>query len=63
MASVLPPKPQSPSLMLEEGASLKLCETVSRWRYEDLPPAVVQVLKSFLIDTLGVIGGAARAPR
>ena len=62
MASVLPLKPQSPSFMLEEGASLRLCETVLRWRYEDLPPAVVRVLKSFLIDTLGVIGGAARAP-
>jgi len=46
----------------EDGASLELCEAVARWRYEDLPPAVVRVLKSFLIDTLGVIGGAARAP-
>ncbi len=55
-------KLEAPSRLLEEGASLKLCETVSRWRYEDLPPAVVRVLKSFLIDTLGVIGGAARAP-
>jgi len=46
----------------EEGASLELCEAVARWRYEDLPPAVVRVLKSLLIDALGVIGGAARAP-
>ena len=46
----------------EDGASLELCEAVARWRYEDLPPAVVRVLKSLLIDTLGVIGGAARAP-
>ncbi len=53
---------EAPPLLLAEGASLKLCEMVSRWRYEDLPPDVVRVLKSFLIDTLGVIGGAARAP-
>jgi 2-methylcitrate dehydratase PrpD len=46
----------------EEGASLELCEAVARWRYEDLPPAVVRVLKSLLIDALGVIGGAACAP-
>lgn len=46
----------------EEGASLELCAAISRWRYEDLPLAVVRVLKSLLIDTLGVIAGAARAP-
>ena len=46
----------------EEGASLELCEAVARWRYEDLPPAVVRMLKSLLIDALGVIGGAACAP-
>ena len=62
MASVVPLKPEPPSPILEDGASLRLCETVARWRYEDLPPEVVRVLKSFLIDTLGVIGGAARAP-
>ena len=54
-------KQEAPPL-LEEGASVRLCETLSRWRYEDLPPEVVSVLKAFLIDTLGVIGGAARAP-
>jgi 2-methylcitrate dehydratase PrpD len=62
MASVLPLKPGSSSPPLDEGASLRLCETVARWRYEDLPPDVVRVIKSLLIDTLGVIGGAARAP-
>ncbi len=62
MASVLPLKPESPAPLLEDGASLRLCEMVSRWRYEDLPPEVVRVLKSLLIDTLGVIAGAARAP-
>jgi 2-methylcitrate dehydratase PrpD len=49
-------------MSIEDGASRRLCEAVSRLRYEDLPPAVVRALKSFLIDTLGVIGGAARAP-
>jgi len=62
MPSVISLKPESPAPLLEEGASLKLCETISRWRFEDLPPEVVRVLKSFLVDTLGVIGGAARAP-
>jgi 2-methylcitrate dehydratase PrpD len=62
MASVLPLKPGSPPPLLEEGASLRLCETISRWRYEDLPSDVVRVIKSLLIDTLGVIGGAAHAP-
>ena len=62
MASVLPLKPGSTAPLLEEGASLQLCETISRWRYEDLPPDVVRVLKSLVLDTLGVIGGAARAP-
>src|SRR5688572_30665368 len=55
-------KQETPGMPLTDGASLSLCETVSRWRYEDLPPAVVDVLKSLIIDTLGVIGGAARAP-
>lgn len=55
-------KQEAPSPLLAEGASLRLCETLVRWRYEDLPPEVVRVLKSFVIDTLGVIGGAARAP-
>ncbi|MGQ0750392.1 MAG: MmgE/PrpD family protein, partial [Betaproteobacteria bacterium] len=42
--------------------SLRLCETISRWRYEDLPPASVSTLKFLLLDALGVIGGAAHAP-
>src|SRR4029453_1059994 len=55
-------KQEAPSPLLEEGASLTLCKTISQWRYEDLPPEVVRVLKSLVIDTLGVIGGAASAP-
>src|SRR5262249_55555649 len=42
--------------------SLRLAEQVARIRYEDLPPAVVAVLKALVTDELGVIAGAARAP-
>lgn len=42
--------------------SLELCESLSQWRYEDLPSEVVDRLKLFLIDTLGVIAAAPRAP-
>jgi 2-methylcitrate dehydratase PrpD len=31
-------------------------------RYEDLPPPVITTVKRLILDTLGVIGGAARAP-
>src|SRR5688572_2340387 len=55
-------KQEAPSPLLAEGASLQLCETVARLGYEDLPPGVVRVLKSFVLDELGVIAGAARAP-
>ena len=55
-------KQEAPSPLLAEGASLRLCETVARLVYEDLPPRVVRVLKSFVLDELGVIAGAARAP-
>lgn len=41
--------------------SLALCAQVAAWRYADLPAPVVRMLKRCLADTLGVIGGAARA--
>jgi 2-methylcitrate dehydratase PrpD len=47
---------------LDDDYSLRLCQQLARWRYEDLPADVVHTLKLFLIDTLGVIGGAANAP-
>jgi 2-methylcitrate dehydratase PrpD len=50
------------SAPLAEDYTLRLCEQLARWRYEDLPAEVVRVLKYFLIDTLGVIAGAANAP-
>ena len=61
MASVTTPKADPPPQLLGEGASLDLCGTLARLRYEDLPDEVVATLKSLIIDALGVIGGAARA--
>lgn len=45
-----------------EGLSARLCAEVARWRYEDLPKEVVRTVKLFLVDTFGVIAGAAKAP-
>jgi 2-methylcitrate dehydratase PrpD len=45
-----------------ENLSRELCESIAAWRYEDLPPAVVKTVKALMLDTLGVIGGASRAP-
>ena len=61
MATVLPLKSE-PSDLLADGASLRLCEAISQWRYEDLPREVVATLKLLILDALGVIGGAAHAP-
>lgn len=61
MASVRPLKPAGPDL-LAEGASLRLCEALAQWRYEQLPADVVATLKRLILDALAVIGGAAKAP-
>ena len=45
-----------------EGLSRRLCTDIAGWRFEDLPPDVVSTTKFFVLDTLGVIGGGARAP-
>ncbi|WP_052365471.1 MmgE/PrpD family protein [Halotalea alkalilenta] len=47
---------QAPAIGQELGAAVALL------KYTDLPPAVVDTVKLFVLDTLGVIGGAARAP-
>lgn len=39
-----------------------LAAKLAQLHYEDLPPDVVRIVKLFTLDTLGVIGGAARAP-
>jgi 2-methylcitrate dehydratase PrpD len=61
MATVRPLK-SGASDLLGEGASLRLCETISSWRYDELPHEVVSTLKFLVLDALGVIGGAANAP-
>lgn len=52
----------APAASDNEDFSLRLCEEIARWRYEDLPAEVVQTLKLLVLDTLGVIGGAVNAP-
>ena len=61
MASVLPLKHGASANLLADGASIKLCETIARLTYEDLPREVIEMLKTLIIDAFGVIGGAARA--
>jgi 2-methylcitrate dehydratase PrpD len=61
MASV-PSVVSRPVDHLSEGASLRLCELISKWRFEDLPGEAVATLKYLILDALGVIGGAAHAP-
>ena len=48
--------------MASDNLSRELCEIVAAWRYETLPEAVVSTAKALMLDTLGVIGGAAAAP-
>ena len=48
--------------MTSEHFSRELCDNIATWRYEQLPDAVVKTVKALIFDTLGVIGGAARAP-
>lgn len=62
MPNVTPLKKAVPaSAALPDDYTLRLCEQLARWRYEDLPAEVVRMLKFFLIDTLGVIAGASNA--
>src|SRR3954465_126999 len=62
MSNVTPLKKAVPaSTALPDDYTLRLCEQLAPWRSEDLPAEVVRMLKFFLIDTLGVIAGAANA--
>ncbi|MBI4184509.1 MAG: MmgE/PrpD family protein [Proteobacteria bacterium] len=45
-----------------EGFSRTLAERLAGFRFETLPPEVVERVKLFVLDTLGVIAGAAEAP-
>ncbi|MGQ4274669.1 MmgE/PrpD family protein [Terrihabitans sp. B22-R8] len=53
--------------MTQTGTELRpygreIAAAISALRYEDLPEDVARIVKLFTVDTLGVIGGAARAP-
>ena len=45
-----------------EGISRRVAEAASAIAYGDIPEDVLRTVKLFVVDTLGVIGGAARAP-
>lgn len=45
-----------------DGFTRQVCAAYQGWRYEDLPEAVRRAVRLFVLDTLGVIGGAAEAP-
>lgn len=52
----------APDTAIPEGFSRLLAARLAALRYEDLPPELVARVKLFVLDTLGVIGGAAKAP-
>lgn len=62
MATILPLQHESRGFALEEGYSRRLCGEIAQWRYDMLPEPVVSTVKALILDTLGVIGGAAHAP-
>ncbi|MSO92998.1 MAG: MmgE/PrpD family protein [Rhodospirillales bacterium] len=45
-----------------DGFTRDVCRTLAAVRYEDLPREVVERVKLFLLDTLGVLAGGAKAP-
>lgn len=57
-----PSTPDAPPLGLDDGYSLRLCETISQWHYDMLPPQVIETSKALILDTLGAIAGARNAP-
>ncbi len=50
------------TLPLPDGYSRALCATIVGWTYDTLPAPVLRNVKALILDTLGVIGGAASAP-
>ena len=50
------------TLPLPDGYSRALCATIAGWTYDTLPAPVLHTVKALILDTLGVIGGAANAP-
>ena len=49
------------SLPLPDGYSRALCGTLANFSYDILPAPVLHSVKALILDTLGVIGGAAHA--
>ncbi len=47
---------------LPDGYSHALCANIAAWTYDQLPAPVRHNVKALILDTLGVIGGAANAP-
>ena len=47
---------------LPNGYTKLVCANFQNWQYEDLPDNVVKTVKYFILDTIGVIAGAANAP-
>ncbi len=50
------------TLPLPDGYSHALCNAIAGWTYDLLPAPVLGNVKALILDTLGVIGGAANAP-
>ena len=50
------------TLPLPDGYSRALCASIAGWTYDMLPTPVLHTVKALILDTLGVIGGAANAP-
>ena len=50
------------TLPLPDGYSRALCANIAEWTYDRLPAPVLRYVKALILDTLGVIGGAAHAP-
>ena len=46
----------------QDGYSRELCERLAGWHYDMLPTNAVATAKALILDTLGVISGAAQAP-
>lgn len=45
-----------------DGISRRFCDAIASWSFDDIPPDVIHTVKLFVLDTFGVIGGAANAP-
>lgn len=52
----------APQALPADGFTRDVCRTLAEVRYEDLPPAVVERVKVFVLDTLGTLAGGAKAP-